>query len=75
MDATTNEIAERLFTSAVQVDGVYDVGVPDRDVFTSRLSLAVTMPRGFSAFVSVDALFGHSYLDHYGAALGLRKEL
>lgn len=48
---------------------------PDRDVFTSRLSLGVTMPRGLSAFVSVDALFGHSYLDHYGAALGLRKEL
>lgn len=48
---------------------------PDRDVFTSRLSLGVTMPRGFSAFLSVDALFGHSYLEHYGAGLGLRKEL
>jgi outer membrane autotransporter protein len=48
---------------------------PDRDVFTARLSLAVTMPHGFSAFASVDGLFGHSYLDRYGAALGLRKEL
>ena len=31
VDATTDEIAERLFTSALQVDGVYDVGVPDVD--------------------------------------------
>ena len=48
---------------------------PDRDVFTARASLAVTMPRGFSVFASVDGLIGHSYLGRYGAALGLRKEL
>jgi uncharacterized protein YhjY with autotransporter beta-barrel domain len=48
---------------------------PDRDVFTARASLAVTMPRGFSVFGSVDGLVGHSYLSRYGAALGLRKEL
>jgi outer membrane autotransporter protein len=48
---------------------------PDRDVFTARLSLSLTMPHGLSAFASVDGLFGHSYLHRYGAALGLRKEL
>ena len=31
VDATTNEIAERLFTSALQVDEVSEVGVPDVD--------------------------------------------
>jgi phenylalanyl-tRNA synthetase beta chain len=31
VDATTREIAERLFTSALQVDEVIDVGVPDVD--------------------------------------------
>jgi outer membrane autotransporter protein len=48
---------------------------PDRDVFAARMSLSATMPHGFSAFVSVDGLFGHSYLNRYGVALGLRKEL
>ena len=31
VNATTNEIAERLFTSAVQVDEISEVGVPDVD--------------------------------------------
>jgi phenylalanyl-tRNA synthetase beta chain len=31
VNATTSEIAERLFTSALQVDDVIDVGVPDVD--------------------------------------------
>ena len=31
VDATVEEIADRLFTSAVQVDAVLDVGVPDVD--------------------------------------------
>ena len=31
VDATPDEIAERLFTSALQVDGLYDAGVPDVD--------------------------------------------
>jgi phenylalanyl-tRNA synthetase beta chain len=31
VDASVKQIAERLFTSAVQVDGLYDVGVPDLD--------------------------------------------
>src|SRR5207342_3983416 len=31
VNATTNEIAERLFTSALQVDEVSEVGVPDVD--------------------------------------------
>jgi phenylalanyl-tRNA synthetase beta chain len=31
VDATVEEIAERLFTSSVQVDAVIDVGVPDVD--------------------------------------------
>jgi phenylalanyl-tRNA synthetase beta chain len=31
VDATADEIAERLFTSALQVDGLYDAGVPDVD--------------------------------------------
>ncbi len=48
---------------------------PDRDTFTARASLSVTMPRGWSAFTSVDALLGHRYLSRYGAAIGLRKEL
>jgi uncharacterized protein YhjY with autotransporter beta-barrel domain len=48
---------------------------PDRDVFTARLSLSVTMPHGFSTFASVEGLLGHSYLDRFGVALGLRKEL
>jgi outer membrane autotransporter protein len=48
---------------------------PDRDVFTGRLSLSMTVPNGFSAFASIDGLFGHSYLSRYGAALGVRKEL
>jgi hypothetical protein len=33
------------------------------------------MSRGWSAFGSVDALLGHSYLSRYGAATGLRREL
>jgi uncharacterized protein with beta-barrel porin domain len=48
---------------------------PDRDTFTARASLSVTMPHGFSAFAAVDGLVGHSYLSRYGAAVGLRKEL
>src|SRR5580765_4125262 len=31
VDATAEEIAERLFTSALQVDGLYEAGVPDVD--------------------------------------------
>ena len=31
VDAIPDEIAERLFTSALQVDGLYDAGVPDVD--------------------------------------------
>ena len=31
VDGTAEEIADRLFTSAVQVDAVIDVGVPDVD--------------------------------------------
>jgi hypothetical protein len=48
---------------------------PDRDVYTARFSLTATLPHGWSAFASVDALLGHAYLNRYGAALGLRKEL
>jgi uncharacterized protein with beta-barrel porin domain len=48
---------------------------PDRDAFTARASLSLTMPHGWSAFTSVDVLLGHRYLSRYGAAIGLRKEL
>jgi outer membrane autotransporter protein len=47
---------------------------PDRDSCSARLSLAATMPHGFSAFAAVDALLGYSYLDRIGLALGVRKE-
>lgn len=60
---------------AVPVRFRYQNQPPDRDVFTARASLAVTMAHGFSVFASVDGLVGHSYLSRYGVALGLRKEL
>ncbi|HEY6643245.1 autotransporter outer membrane beta-barrel domain-containing protein [Povalibacter sp.] len=47
---------------------------PDRDVYVGRLSLVAVFPHGFSAFGSVEALFGHEYIDRYGATIGLRRE-
>jgi len=47
---------------------------PDRDVGVGRLSLVAVLPGGFSAFGNVEGLFGHDYIDRYGAALGIRRE-
>jgi uncharacterized protein YhjY with autotransporter beta-barrel domain len=47
---------------------------PDRDVAVARISVAAIFPHGFSSFVAVDSLFGHSYLNRYGANVGVRKE-
>lgn len=47
---------------------------PDRDAFITRLSAVAVFPHGVSAFGSVQGLFGHEYLDRYGASVGLRVE-
>jgi hypothetical protein len=47
---------------------------PDRTAFAGRLSMSATWRNGLSGFVATDGLFGHEYLNRYGAALGLRKE-
>lgn len=48
---------------------------PDRDVFTVRASLGLTMREGWSAFATADVLLGHAYRHRYGVALGVRKQL
>jgi len=47
---------------------------PDRDAFNARLSVSVIFRNGFSGFVAVESLFGHTYLSRNGVSLGVRKE-
>lgn len=48
---------------------------PDRDTFRARLSAVAVFAHGFSAFVAIEGLAGHEYLDRYGASIGVRIEL
>jgi uncharacterized protein YhjY with autotransporter beta-barrel domain len=48
---------------------------PDRDTYAARLSVALTMPHGVSAFIAANKMFGHDYRDHAGVSLGVRWEL
>lgn len=48
---------------------------PDRDTYAARISVAITMPHGLSAFIAANKMFGHDYRDQAGVSLGVRWEL
>jgi len=52
----------------------FENDAPDRNMLTARVSLVAVFKQGFNAFVTAERLFGHSYLDRFGATLGVRKE-
>lgn len=47
---------------------------PDRDVLVARFSAVAVFAHGVSAFGSIQNLFGHDYLDRYGASVGVRVD-
>jgi uncharacterized protein YhjY with autotransporter beta-barrel domain len=48
---------------------------PDRDWFVIRASIAAVFVHGISAFVALDEMAGHRYINRYRASTGLRVEL
>jgi uncharacterized protein YhjY with autotransporter beta-barrel domain len=68
----TARFAEDFRADASQLK--YQTEAPDRDIMVARVSVAAVFPHGFSSFVALDSLFGHAYLDRYGANVGVRKE-
>ena len=47
----------------------------DTDYFNGATGVSFVMPRGWNAFLDLEVLMGHSFLDRRRVTVGLRKEL
>jgi uncharacterized protein YhjY with autotransporter beta-barrel domain len=47
---------------------------PDRNWYNLRASLVAVFSTRYSAFLSLESTFGHSFMDRYGASVGVRRE-